>query len=86
MIKTILAATAALCTLTAAALPTQAASADPIPAGCFQHAVLDSTACANYSYTGDPRYANYGYRCGHDIDANAEQCHDSFHRAVPSSP
>jgi hypothetical protein len=55
-----------------AAMP--AAQAEPIPAGCFQSAVLNPTTCANYFYTGDAGYADYGFRCGHDVDLNADDC------------
>jgi hypothetical protein len=52
--------------------PESPVSSDPIPAGCLQQSVLDSTACANYSNTGDALYARYGYSCGHDIEATAQ--------------
>jgi hypothetical protein len=67
----------------ATVVPATTASADPIPTGCFQQSVLDSTMCANYSYTGDARYSSYGYRCGHDIEANAQACLDSFDLRPP---
>ena len=85
MIRTILAAAGAVCTLAVAAvLSAPAASPDPIPTGCFEPSVIDSTACVNYTYTGDVRWANYGYRCGQDVDSNAQECRDGFHLAVQS--
>ena len=85
MIRTILAAAGAACMLAAASVLTApTASSDPVPTGCFESSVLDSTACVNYTYTGDVRWANYGYSCGHDIDANAQECLDGFRLSVPS--